>query len=119
MGNNSNKSSSAAGGMSAAMAMGMSMGASSTFSEGAVTLDELMRQAQAAAAGSGTSNANGVMSRSAGESAVGDHQHLPEAASQKKQPAQVNADVNEVLEGRRAQDEVLKAIFGDSSDEED
>ncbi|KAI0103027.1 hypothetical protein GGR51DRAFT_550118 [Nemania sp. FL0031] len=110
--------SSAAGGMSAAMGMGMGMGmgASSTFSEGAVTLDELMRQAQAAAAGSG---ANDAASRGAGESANGDSQRRPEIAPQQKPPAQVNADVNEALEGRRAQDEVLKAIFGDSSDEED
>ncbi|KAI1121273.1 hypothetical protein F5Y10DRAFT_256663 [Nemania abortiva] len=124
-----NKSSSAAGGMSAAMGMGM--GASSAFSEGAVTLDELMRQAQAAAAaggsGPGTNNTNysteATASRGAGESAVSDNQrlleHRPDAAQQQKPLAQVDADVNEALEGKRAQDEVLKAIFGDSSDEED
>ncbi|OTB03672.1 hypothetical protein M426DRAFT_321597 [Hypoxylon sp. CI-4A] len=31
----------------------------------------------------------------------------------------VDAEVNEALEGKRAEDDVLKAIFGDSSDEED
>lgn len=32
---------------------------------------------------------------------------------------EVDASVNEALEGKRAQDDVLKAIFGDDSDEED
>ena len=33
--------------------------------------------------------------------------------------AEVKPDVNEAVEGNTAQDEVLRAIFGDSSDEED
>lgn len=36
-----------------------------------------------------------------------------------KQEAEVNADVNDALEGKRAEDSVLRAIFGDSSDDED
>ncbi|KAH7040295.1 uncharacterized protein B0I36DRAFT_232934 [Microdochium trichocladiopsis] len=40
----------------------------------------------------------------------------PEAAAAS---AKVNADVNEALEGKRAEDDVLRAIFGDSSDDED
>ncbi|KAI1155639.1 hypothetical protein F4825DRAFT_406822 [Nemania diffusa] len=115
------KASSAAAGMGAAM--GMSAGA--IFSEGAMTLDELMRQAQAAAGGSGAGNANhgDTARRATGESGVGGNQRLLEHSSEtaQKQHAlvEVNADVNEALEGKRAQEEVLKAIFGDSSDEED
>ncbi|KAI1487613.1 hypothetical protein F5X96DRAFT_649232 [Biscogniauxia mediterranea] len=78
-------------------------------SENAVTLDELMRQAQ-------QQQGNGDDDR--------ERQDNENDASQqqtaKAQPeAPVNADVNEALEGKRAQDEVLRAIFGDSSDEEE
>lgn len=111
-----------ASGMSAAMGMGMGMGASEGI---AVTLDELMRQAQAAAAA--TNNAdhnnnhnNGSTNRNAGEDG---NQKLLEAgsgtATQRQAVVEVKPDVNEALEGKRAQDQVLKAIFGDSSDEEE
>ncbi|TGJ88589.1 hypothetical protein E0Z10_g227 [Xylaria hypoxylon] len=105
-----NKSSSTAG-----ASMGMTGGA--IFSEGAVTLDELMRQAQAAA----TLETN-TAHRNAADSSAGDNQGVPEhrpEAAQQPAPVEINADVNEALEGKRAQEEVLKAIFGDSSDEED
>ncbi|KAI0408483.1 hypothetical protein F4802DRAFT_550064 [Xylaria palmicola] len=103
---------------SSAAAGGMGMGAAGTFSEGAMTLDELMRQAQAAA-GLGATLADAHRDP-AGEGATADDrgsaQHRPPAAPA---PVRVDADVNEALEGTRAQDQVLKAIFGDSSDEED
>ncbi|KAI2633477.1 DUF1604-domain-containing protein [Xylaria nigripes] len=107
------KYSSTVGGMSAAMGMGMGMSAGTpAFSDGAITLDELMRQAQAQTAAvdkdkNMTNTNNGV--RKAEEGAKG---------SQGIANVEVNADVNEALEGTRAQDAVLKAIFGDSSDEE-
>ncbi|KAI1429769.1 hypothetical protein F5Y12DRAFT_725349 [Xylaria sp. FL1777] len=108
-----NKSSSATSGMGTSMGVGVG---GPLFSEGAVTLDELMKQAQAAA---------GLESNSTGrDTATGDDRGLlpesrPDTAQIHGAPIKVNADVNEALEGRRAQDEVLKAIFGDSSDEEE
>ncbi len=100
-------------------AMGTGMGASAggaLYSEGAVTLDELMQQAQAAASRESDSAGRGP--------GVGDHQglvpeHRPGPAQAHGTPIEVNADVNDALEGKRAQEEVLKAIFGDSSDEEE
>ncbi|GAW13876.1 hypothetical protein ANO14919_032670 [Xylariales sp. No.14919] len=101
-----NKSSSTTG-----VATGMTGGA--VFSEGAVTLDELMRQAQAAA----TLETNTV-SRNTTEGSTVNTQRTMEHPVHHA-PVKVDADVNEALEGKRAQEEVLKAIFGDSSDEED
>ncbi|RYP51706.1 hypothetical protein DL768_003007 [Monosporascus sp. mg162] len=105
-------------------------GAASGFaSAGAMTLDEMMRQAAAAAAGAGGDNGDSSM-RAMGaiegpgpatEPARGQAQ----AQTQAPAPApaddkvEVKPDVNEALEGQRAQDDVLRAIFGDSSDEED
>ncbi|KAI0483657.1 DUF1604-domain-containing protein [Xylaria cf. heliscus] len=97
-------------------ATGMGMGASEGI---AVTLDELMRQAQAAASATNNSN-NNNSNTNTGE---GGSRKLLEAASEtthsRQAPVEVRPDVNEALEGTRAQDQVLKAIFGDSSDEEE
>lgn len=94
-----------------------------TFSEGAVTLDELMRQAQAAASLENNSNGNsGDAARTSDSrslSSLMNHPDTARAQVQTQAPVMVNADVNDALEGKRAQEEVLKAIFGDSSDEED
>ncbi|KAI0553123.1 DUF1604-domain-containing protein [Xylaria curta] len=98
-----------ASGMSAAMGMSAGQGV-------AVTLDELMRQAQVAAE-SGANNNNNTNStdRNGG---MGNSQKLLEDTAQRQAPVEVKPDVNEALEGKRAQDQVLKAIFGDSSDED-
>lgn len=75
------------------------------FTTGAMTLDELLQSAQTQA----SSNADIAIP-------------VPkaiEAPPPKIEEAVVNAEVNEAVEGKRAQDDVLKAIFGDSSDEED
>ncbi|KAJ1338367.1 G patch domain-containing protein 1 [Microdochium nivale] len=58
----------------------------------AMTLDELMAEAQTQA---GTEQ------------------------QQSMKEIEVNADVNDALEGKRAEDNVLRAIFGDSSDDEE
>ncbi|EMR64520.1 putative g patch domain-containing protein 1 protein [Eutypa lata UCREL1] len=101
-------------------------------SAGAMTLDEMMRQAQAqAAASSAAAGGGGVekkknnddTTREVGTDA-GLQARLVDAASvpptsQKVELVEVKPDVNEAVEGNRAQDDVLKAIFGDSSDEED
>ncbi|ORY61322.1 uncharacterized protein BCR38DRAFT_31866 [Pseudomassariella vexata] len=71
-------------------------------STGAITLDELVRQAQSASSNT-------------------------DDAARAKEPApplqpakvEIDASVNEALEGKRAQDAVLKAIFGDSSDDDE
>ncbi|KAI0864004.1 DUF1604-domain-containing protein [Xylaria cubensis] len=104
-----------ASGMSAGMGMGMGAG------EGiAVTLDELMRQAQAAADGSANNNNNNNDNNTDRNSSTGNNQQkLLEDTAQRQTQIEVKPDVNEALEGKRAQDQVLKAIFGDSSDEED
>ncbi|KAF2963679.1 hypothetical protein GQX73_g9882 [Xylaria multiplex] len=102
-----NKTSSTVSGMGMAAAGGGAM-----LSEGAVTLDELMRQAQTAA----TLEASTASQDAARESGIGDSHS---ETTQQQAPLKVNADVNEALEGKRAQEEVLRAIFGDSSDEED
>ncbi|KAK7942791.1 uncharacterized protein PG986_011904 [Apiospora aurea] len=67
----------------------------------AMTLDELLKQAQQAQQ-QGEPSRDVEMTTAAG----------PEGTK-------VDASVNEALEGKRAQDEVLKAIFGDDSDEDD
>ncbi|KAI1380172.1 DUF1604-domain-containing protein [Hypoxylon crocopeplum] len=84
-------------------------GYSAGFSDGAMTLDELLRQAQAQ-----TQVVEGAGSE---PKALEGPPQPPQA--QAKTEAVVNAEVNEALEGKRAQDDVLKAIFGDSSDDED
>ncbi|KAI2607999.1 DUF1604-domain-containing protein [Hypoxylon sp. NC1633] len=85
------------------------------FSEGAVTLDELLRQAQAQ---SGT--------RDSGDAAAADAivarpqlAQVQTQAQQNKEAVVVDAEVNEALEGKSAQEDVLRAVFGDSSDDED
>ncbi|KAI1325029.1 DUF1604-domain-containing protein [Xylariaceae sp. FL0255] len=93
----------------AAMGMDMMHSAGSTgTTDAAVTLDELMRQAQQdnAAAASTTPNSTPTTGGLTASSTNG-------------KGNTVNADVNEALEGKRAQDDVLRAIFGDSSDDED
>ncbi|CAJ2505368.1 Uu.00g127620.m01.CDS01 [Anthostomella pinea] len=77
---------------------------STGFAEGAMTLDELMKQAQESS--TSTTQTGSEPTKDAGPTG---------------QPAkaEVNADVNEALEGKRAQDDVLKAIFGDCSDDEE
>ncbi|KAI1758075.1 hypothetical protein F4782DRAFT_11239 [Xylaria castorea] len=114
-------------GGAAAKASGMSAGMGMGAGEGiAVTLDELMRQAQAAAAGGtdGSVNHNNSNNNNNNNTdrngSTGNNQGLLEdAAPQRQAPVEVKPDINEALEGKRAQDQVLKAIFGDSSDEED
>ncbi|KAI0891849.1 DUF1604-domain-containing protein [Annulohypoxylon nitens] len=84
------------------------------YTESAMTLDELVRSAQ---------TTQGI-----GESVTGVSEETLTPVSTKALEApppppaaqvMVNAEVNEVLEGKRAEDDVLKAIFGDSSDDED
>ncbi|KAK5626430.1 hypothetical protein RRF57_002145 [Xylaria bambusicola] len=97
------------------------MGTVGVYSEGAVTLDELMRQAQVAASLENNNSNSNTASRNANSDNQGlllEHRPQP-TQTQQVQPIEVNADVNDALEGKRAQEEVLKAIFGDSSDEED
>ncbi|RYP81840.1 hypothetical protein DL770_005795 [Monosporascus sp. CRB-9-2] len=105
-------------------------GAASSFaSAGAMTLDEMMRHAAAAAAaaGAGGDNGNGN-TRAIGavegpgpatEPARGQAQAQTQAPAPAGNEVEVKPDVNEALEGQRAQDDVLRAIFGDSSDGED
>ncbi|KAI1195737.1 hypothetical protein F5X97DRAFT_231795 [Nemania serpens] len=108
------------------MGMGMGAGAGSIFSEGAMTLDELMRQAQAQATndpgpGSAGNNANQRTGDETGKSSLEHGAGIAQGQGQATRAVEVrvNADVNEALEGDRARDEVLRAIFGDSSDEEE
>ncbi|KAL7622368.1 hypothetical protein AAE478_007872 [Parahypoxylon ruwenzoriense] len=84
---------------------------------GAMTLDELLRQAQGAADSAPLDNGDvsGLPSRSRG-AAVGTEEPPP---AQIAGEAVVNAEVNDALEGKRAEEDVLRAIFGDSSDDED
>ncbi|RYP58587.1 hypothetical protein DL769_008901 [Monosporascus sp. CRB-8-3] len=101
-------------------------GAASGFaSAGAITLDEMMRQAAAAAGAGGDNSGSNTRAIAAIEGpatgpARGQAQaqiQAPPAPADDK--AEVKPDVNEALEGQRAQEDVLRAIFGDSSDEED
>ncbi|KAI0201569.1 DUF1604-domain-containing protein [Astrocystis sublimbata] len=110
-----------ASGMSAAMGMSMSMSMGVGSEGNAITLDELMRQAQAAAASSSFADGNPSLNSSNNVNNTNNDNALPETALRPPPAAQVEVkpDVNEALEGKRAQDKVLKAIFGDSSDEED
>ncbi|KAI1387263.1 DUF1604-domain-containing protein [Hypoxylon trugodes] len=71
-------------------------------SAGAMTLDELLKSAQMPDTSAPTP-----------PKAI----EAPPPPSQ--QVAVVNAEVNEALEGKSAQEDVLRAIFGDSSDDED
>ncbi|KAI0113384.1 DUF1604-domain-containing protein [Daldinia grandis] len=80
------------------------------FTTGAMTLDELLQSAQTQAS---SSNAE------AAAAAVVLAPEAIEAPPSKTEEAVVNAEVNEAVEGKRAQEDVLRAIFGDSSDEED
>jgi G patch domain-containing protein 1 len=119
------KSLSTAAGMSISTVMGMG-GATTAFSEGAVTLDELMRQAQEASQlenshdGDNTHGGSSIGGSISGGLVAPKVGLTPQTKPQAKvEEAKVNADVNEALEGKRAQDEVLRAIFGDSSDDED
>ncbi|KAI1163959.1 hypothetical protein F5B18DRAFT_288644 [Nemania serpens] len=138
-GNNHKPSSSSA---TTGMGTGLGAGAGSIFSEGAMTLDELMRQAQAQAQpGPAGDNAKqgypADTSRRTGDdgnggllllehaAGIAQREGLGQGLGQTTREAplvvevKVNADVNEALEGDRARDEVLKAIFGDSSDDEE
>ncbi|KAI1846080.1 hypothetical protein JX266_007889 [Neoarthrinium moseri] len=72
-----------------------------------ITLDELLQQAQ------GDSNAAIAVIEGEKKSTQ------PEIATAVPAKPEVDASVNEALEGKRAQDDVLKAIFGDSSDDEE
>ncbi|KAI0010375.1 DUF1604-domain-containing protein [Xylariaceae sp. FL0662B] len=88
------------------------------FAEGAMTLDELLKQAQRGAAppGGGSEDASSRLVPKALEAPSPPPQRQQQ---QQANSAEVNADVNEALEGKRAQEDVLKAIFGDSDDDED
>ncbi|KAK7975951.1 CDP-alcohol phosphatidyltransferase class-I family [Apiospora arundinis] len=82
----------AAAGDASAAGTGMGMGT-------AMTLDELLKQAQ----------------QQPSESS----RDMEMSAKVEPERTEVDASVNESLEGKRAQDEVLKAIFGDDSDEDE
>ncbi|KAI1204971.1 DUF1604-domain-containing protein [Annulohypoxylon truncatum] len=87
------------------------------YSESAMTLDELVRSAQTQTQAQG---AGGSAAGDGGEVSASTTSKAPEVPPQPQATAVVvNAEVNEVLEGKRAEDDVLKAIFGDSSDDED
>ncbi|XDG05624.1 hypothetical protein ABKA04_005239 [Annulohypoxylon sp. FPYF3050] len=84
------------------------------YSESAMTLDELVRSAQTTqGVGESVTGFSGETSTPASTKALEAPPPLPAAQ------VMVNAEVNEVLEGKPAEDDVLKAIFGDSSDDED
>ncbi|RYP76491.1 hypothetical protein DL771_001725 [Monosporascus sp. 5C6A] len=116
------------GGGGSASRSGQHSAASGFASAGAMTLDEMMRQA-AAAAGAGAAGDNSSShTRAIGavegpgpatEPARGRAQAQIQAPAPAADRVEVKPDVNEALEGQRAQDDVLRAIFGDSSDEED
>ncbi|KAI1090449.1 DUF1604-domain-containing protein [Rostrohypoxylon terebratum] len=90
------------------------------YSENAMTLDELVRSAQTTG-GEATIRDNGetLVSATAATTTTTKALEAPPPPPQLAAQVAVNADVNEVLEGKRAEDDVLKAIFGDSSDDED
>ncbi|KAI1141283.1 DUF1604-domain-containing protein [Hypoxylon sp. FL0543] len=81
------------------------------YTESAMTLDELVKSAQTYTSGA----------KDGGDMSTSTPTPIPKAleAPPKQEVVVVNAEVNEALEGKRAQDDVLKAIFGDSSDDED
>ncbi|KAI1343027.1 DUF1604-domain-containing protein [Xylariaceae sp. FL0016] len=80
---------------------------------GAMTLDELMKQAQS----QGSDDKIGPDKDGSQGRAIEAAPVTQEEARLKE--VEVQPDVNDALEGKRAQDEVLRAIFGESSDEED
>lgn len=85
------------------------------YTESAMTLDELVKSAQTTqGVGEPTTVFSGETPVSASITKAIEAPPQPPAAQ-----VTVNAEVNEVLEGKRAEDDVLKAIFGDSSDDED
>lgn len=102
----------AASGLGDVMSAGTSIGGggsgSGRGSGVAITLDELLMQAQAQSDGQTDVQAKQNSNNEANKAA-----HIP------SEDTAVDASVNEAVEGKRAQDEVLKAIFGDSSDDED
>ncbi|KAK6210616.1 hypothetical protein LQW54_006100 [Pestalotiopsis sp. IQ-011] len=73
----------------------------------AMTLDDLLQQAQ--------QNSDAAT----GPNLAGNTSAAPEPPPQAAAKVEIDANVNEAVEGDRAQDDVLKAIFGDSSDDED
>jgi G patch domain-containing protein 1 len=73
----------------------------------AMTLDDLLQQAQ-----------DNSLDAPVVPKAVEDTAGLAEAASTTTK-VEIDSSVNEAVEGNRAQDDVLRAIFGDSSDDED
>ncbi|KAI1410751.1 DUF1604-domain-containing protein [Hypoxylon sp. FL1857] len=79
------------------------------YSESAMTLDELLRSAQTQVSSSAAKDTGDISAPKA----------LEAPPPQAKEEVVVNAEVHEALEGKRAQEDVLKAIFGDSSDDED
>ncbi|KAI0395526.1 DUF1604-domain-containing protein [Xylariaceae sp. FL0594] len=99
------------------------MASAPIFSEGAMTLDELMRQAQEAGARHNKDENSNTTTTSAAAASSGGLR-IPAAATASLAGVavnnnKINADVNEAIEGKRAEDDVLRAIFGDSSDDED
>lgn len=79
------------------------------YSESAMTLDELLKSAQTQVSSS--------TAKDGGDASAPKTLEAP--PSQPNEEVVINAEVNEALEGKRAQEDVLKAIFGDSSDDED
>ncbi|KAK7753886.1 hypothetical protein SLS62_004252 [Diatrype stigma] len=109
-------------------------GSNTSSSAGAMTLDEMMRQAQAQAQASAASLPSSSNGAGVGASGSGGNADAEAGAEQLRPPpppasqdvqvkmdmdVDVKPDVNEALEGQRAQDDVLRAIFGDSSDDEE
>ncbi|OTA62273.1 DUF1604-domain-containing protein [Hypoxylon sp. EC38] len=84
-------------------------GSGGVYSGSAMTLDELLKSAQTQVSGSAAKEGEVTSAPTA----------LEASPAQPKGEVVVNAEVNEALEGKRAQEDVLKAIFGDSSDDED
>ncbi|KAI1079956.1 DUF1604-domain-containing protein [Whalleya microplaca] len=74
---------------------------------GAMTLDELLRQAQGASENTSTSAVPKAI------------EAPPPQQPEVKVKVEVNAEVNEALEGKAAREEVLRAIFGDSDEEDE
>ncbi|KAI8965173.1 DUF1604-domain-containing protein [Daldinia sp. FL1419] len=82
------------------------------FTTGAMTLDELLKSAQTQVQGNSGSSSSAEIIASAPKA-------IEAPPPPKKEEVVVNAEVNEAVEGKRAEEDVLRAIFGDSSDEED